>query len=195
MDALDTLEFVGIWKRAWAVLIDAAIVLPFTLLGLRLDYWALENNAAWAFAAPPIVGMVLSLWFVVRFGGTPGKLLLGIRILNRDLSFLAWGPALRRDLPLIASLVIATAAFNAAASQFQGFNGEATFGDYADALMTLGQPYSGLQSWCAWFGVVDIGVILLNKRRRAIHDFLAGSYVVTKASYLRAQPSLHPVTS
>ncbi len=31
--------------------------------------------------------------------------------------------------------------------------------------------------------LADIGLILFNQKKRAIHDFIAGSYVITKDSY------------
>ncbi len=52
-----------------------------------------------------------------------------------------------------------------------------------------------LHYWWAWFGLLDLGVILFNKRKRAIHDFLAGSYVVTKNSYLNIQPADIPINA
>jgi uncharacterized RDD family membrane protein YckC len=42
------------------------------------------------------------------------------------------------------------------------------------------------------FQFVDIGVVLLNRRRRAIHDFIAGTYVITQKSWV-AQGAESPV--
>lgn len=54
-----------------------------------------------------------------------------------------------------------------------------------------GQPFTTIGMILPFSLYIDIGVVLLNRKKRAIHDFIAGSYVITKRSYrLLAEPNL-----
>ena len=46
-----------------------------------------------------------------------------------------------------------------------------------------GQPFSIVAMILAYAIYLDIGVILFNRKKRAVHDFIAGSYVITNKSY------------
>ena len=46
-----------------------------------------------------------------------------------------------------------------------------------------------------WFVYVDVLVVAFNKRKRAIHDFIAGSYVVTRRSLVATNGTPEPVAS
>ena len=45
------------------------------------------------------------------------------------------------------------------------------------------QPYTFIATLFGFFVYIDYGTVLFNKKKRAVHDFIAGSYVITKASY------------
>ena len=46
-----------------------------------------------------------------------------------------------------------------------------------------GQPFATIAMILAVSAYADIGAILFNRQKRAIHDLIAGSYVITKKSY------------
>jgi uncharacterized RDD family membrane protein YckC len=61
-----------------------------------------------------------------------------------------------------------------------------SFMDFMRLVNEHAHPYRRLDNAFIAFDFVDVGAVLLNAERRAIHDFLAGTYVVTVTS-LRAR--------
>lgn len=76
-------DFVGFWKRVQAVILDViVIIIPGGLL-----YWMLGALAESLQSGIPIIVeylffFVFNIFMIVRFGGSPGKLILKIRIVN-----------------------------------------------------------------------------------------------------------------
>ncbi len=46
-----------------------------------------------------------------------------------------------------------------------------------------GQPFAMVAMVLGLSVYADIGAVLFNRKKRALHDFIAGSYVITKKSY------------
>ena len=183
IDRTDEFVFVGFWKRVLAALIDAAIGWAFMPITMPLMTWAITHrnivpNVLWS-----SVWTIVWLWFVVRFGGTPGKLIIGVRIVDVRGKFLSWGRAIRRII--FPSLLININ------SHLQGWKVCSTCPDAAPHSSFLeigrlvheyGQPFVMVGMILAYLIYADIGAILFNRKKRAIHDFIAGSYVITKKS-------------
>ena len=73
------LEYGGFWIRFAAYLIDGFIVSTFTSLFL----FQVENPEALLWL-PVVVGVAYHAGFIAVSGGTPGKLMLGLRVLQAD---------------------------------------------------------------------------------------------------------------
>src|SRR6267142_2180473 len=77
------LVYIGFWRRLAAHLVDLAIFLPYALLSSWFVYRSKEG-----FVISQIAGLIIAVLFeiylVKRFGGTPGKLLLKMRIAKVD---------------------------------------------------------------------------------------------------------------
>jgi uncharacterized RDD family membrane protein YckC len=95
--AASRFEYVGFWRRAIVALLDLLILSPLLLAFFWIDPWSFRLHAAWPSAVPSVAAYLLTLFFVVRFGGTPGKLILGMRIVDRNGAYLRLGRALARD--------------------------------------------------------------------------------------------------
>jgi uncharacterized RDD family membrane protein YckC len=183
-DRTDEFEFVVFWRRVLAVLLDVLVGLPFVPITLLLEPWALEHRTVVPSLLWSLVWIGAFMWFVVRFGGTPGKLLIGIRIVDVGGTFLTWHRAVRRFLypDLIVNLVFTLQMWKA----YNTYPDEAprsTLLEQGVLLDTYGQPYSQFATIVGFAVFADIGVILFNRKKRAIHDFVAGSYVITKDSH------------
>lgn len=85
------MNYAGFWLRTLAWLIDTIIMLPFILFAVYLiygdAYFAYTEEMRfsygfWDIFFNYIVPCVYSLFFWLRFGGTPGKLLLGLKIVD-----------------------------------------------------------------------------------------------------------------
>ena len=189
-------KYVGFWKRVLAILIDTAIWLPVIVLSCD------SCTGVWRIVIFLFTYRGMSFGRLYGFGwwcaseGTHGKLIVGVPRVHRRASFLSWVRAIRRIIPSVVGSVISILAFRAAAIHYPSF-----FLAPPSSLMELGrfmaeygQPYI-LFFFTSWLVVyIDFGAILLNKKKRAIHDFIAGSYVITRTSYdqMNAKPGGAP---
>lgn len=105
------LRYAGFWIRVAASIIDTIVILlvvtPLIFLVYGGDVLAQGNmsNGFWdtmiSYVLPAIA--TIALW--VTFGGTPGKRLLGLRIVNQStLQNLTWATALLRYLGYFVSM-------------------------------------------------------------------------------------------
>jgi len=137
-------------------------------------------------------GTLFGLWYGVylvrRFGGTPGKRLMKLRIVKVGGESVTYREALLRYLPewvmgigtslagIVAVLSLTDAQYFAAATFIE--RGQVV----TEAMPSWNGPVTiALNVW-VWG---EFLVMLTNKKRRAIHDFIAGTVVVKDA-----QPSV-----
>ena len=182
----DNFEYIGFWKRVLAALIDAIIgfaLWPITIPLMRFNF---AHKTIIPGVASSIVWTVFWMWLIVRFGATPGKMVIKARIINSNGEFLNWGKAFLRML--FPALLLSIKSY---LQQWQCMNtapAEISFNSFMEigrAMNQYGQPFTKLGTILVLTAYIDVLVILLNKRKRAIHDFVAGSYVVTKDSALK----------
>ncbi len=113
-----TIQYAGFWRRLVATVVDAIVFAAAASAALYLLYgsdyfaWSKENEATFATygwgdalinnAAP----VMLTVFFWVKFLGTPGKLLLGCQVVDaRTLQPLRVGQALLRYIAYLVSLI------------------------------------------------------------------------------------------
>ena len=158
------------WPRFWAGCIDGIIFYPLTFL----DNWIWSN----ADVTSPIIILSWFLFYSLIFlaysilmhgylGQTIGKMVFKIKVLNITETKLELEKAVLRDIfPLITSVVFVLlyvpGVLNKVAPRAQ-YEANSTFAIVGSA---------GL----IWF-LLEIFTMLTNKKRRAIHDFIAGSVV------------------
>lgn len=173
------MSYAGFWRRLFAFAIDAILLLPLIYLA---NY--LSSKTQWYFALWLIPGTAFGLWFSVylvhRYGGTPGKLLANIRIRMLDGSPVTKKAALVRYsviflLSIVQSVILAIAAIDVPDAVY--FSGG--FIKRMEAVIAAGGPI------CKWLETVlqlwiwgEFVVMLFNSKRRAAHDFMAGTVVV-----------------
>jgi uncharacterized RDD family membrane protein YckC len=173
------IKYAGFWKRFLAFVIDFVVLMPLIFVGVYLS-----GKTQWYFALWLIPSAIIGLWFGVylvnRYGGTPGKLLLKIRIRMLDGSPITKKAAFLRYsvifvLSTSQSLIFAVAALGIPADAY--FN--PSFLERSKAILAnVGTTYTlldvALQLWV--FG--EFVVMLFNERKRAAHDYMAGTIVV-----------------
>jgi uncharacterized RDD family membrane protein YckC len=98
----DRLRKARAWQRFLARWIDLTL---FTLLTLQVGVWLglLEPGEVatprfLAFILPAFLWVPLEAWFLSRYGATPGKALLGLRLTARDGEAISYTVALRRSV-------------------------------------------------------------------------------------------------
>lgn len=182
-------EYVDFWPRVGAYLLDS--LLFFGPLG-AVSWWIDSFNLSvrWLTPLPYFLSYLVltflpTLYFVMRWGGTPAKLILRMRIVDRQARYLGIGRFFRRDLLhcsfigmqcvmlfLFIQQVDANLASEAKDRISQAYDGHwGTWGQLFPALI-MGLLF-----------LADALVLALSVRSRALHDFIAGSYVITKRSY------------
>lgn len=175
--------FVGFWKRVLATLIDAVINWALLPITIPIMIWSVEHRNILLYVLLSVAWTVVWLWLVVHFGGTPGKLVIRARIVDAHGRFLSWGRAVLRIVPTLVISANYILQMGAVVSRYPATTPHSSFLDIGRLLNEYGQPYGTFAMVLGFFIYVDIGVILLNRQKRAIHDFIAGSYVITKTSY------------
>jgi len=167
------MQYAGFWKRFGAYWIDLIVFLPVVALSL----WGSEQSRlAQLYWLVP--GLIFGLWFnvylVKTYGGTPGKLLLKIKIAKIDGSNVGYKEAiLRYSVSFVISLVMSAALISVALGM--------TDAEY----FSIGWQERGLymvERAPSWYNIANIAmniwiwsefiVMFTNKKRRALHDFI-----------------------
>jgi uncharacterized RDD family membrane protein YckC len=163
------LEYRTFWRRFWAGWIDGLVLWPMFFLNRWI--WAHVSSVA-----------VLGFWHVVHtnlwlvysvighavWGQTVGKRITGVKVMQVSRERLGLKRALLRDAPwwaigilgLVAEFPIVMTGVNPTHEKDRG---------------TLGQIF--MWGGMAWFAL-ELATMLLNQKRRAVHDLIAGSVVV-----------------
>jgi|SRR5215467_2826336 len=178
----DRPRYAGFWQRLGAFGVDFLIsglpLLPIAIWGgSRFKYFPLYSLGPIA-----IWSLFYNVYLVRHFGGTPGKLVMRAEIRNIDGSSVGYRGALLRFLPefllwLLASIALAMPLFEITDPEFQSLG----FNERNRLLYQLAPPWYGTvevfeQIWI-WSEFV---VMMTNQKRRALHDFIAGTVVVIR---------------
>lgn len=175
------LVYAGFWLRLAAFMIDYLILLPLSFVVIYLGH-RYRLFSFWYF----IPGILIHLWFdaflVYRYGGTPGKLLLKIRIAMADGSRVTRRAALLRYsvyfvLSTLSSIGALIAILRIPEVQYYSL-------DYLDQGTQLlqqapiwCQPVSILLNIWIWSEFISLW---FNRRRQALQDLMAGTIVINK---------------
>ncbi|HEU5179868.1 MAG TPA: RDD family protein [Candidatus Polarisedimenticolia bacterium] len=171
----------GFWRRLASLFLDLLVLSPFVLMALWVDSFSRFSQAC---TLLPNLGFSIfyHVGLVQRFGGTPGKLLMRLNITKLDGTPVGWREAWLRFLPdLIFSLSIGLS------MSYASFR--MTEADQALAFVARTQRRAALAPGFATIQLVnnlwvwsEFLVLLTNRKRRALHDFLAGTVVVRRPS-------------
>jgi uncharacterized RDD family membrane protein YckC len=173
------LEYRTFWRRFWAGWIDGVVFLPIVLLNRWI--WAHVSSVA-------VLGLWhvlhMNLWFAYTvighavWGQTVGKRITGVKVMQMSRERLGLKRALLRDSPWLAIGVLGLVA------DFPKVMAGTNPAHVKDP-GTLGLIF--MWGGMAWF-VLELGTMLLNQKRRAVHDLIAGSVVVRVGAAV-AQPA------
>jgi uncharacterized RDD family membrane protein YckC len=154
-------------KRFYAGLLDGLVLLPAGFL----DYLVIESKNTAVIATGTVFSyclfFVYSVYFHWSTGQTLGKKWMGIRVIDKsEVRLLTLKQSFMRDsiymlLQVIGLVILVSQIIELGEYPLDG----SAIKSYLDWLSML------------WF-LLEIATILTNRRRRAIHDFLAGSVVI-----------------
>ena len=155
--------------RFWAGIVDAFVLMPVVLV----MYWLANRSSTPVFAFLYIageegaLGVAYSILLHGLYGQTLGKKWLGVKVLHVNESRLTMRQAILRDSPLVLLSGIQTAL---------GIRFIANGGDPL-AFEQMGMPDFMVYAAGLWF-LAEVMTMLTNEKRRALHDWIAGSVVV-----------------
>lgn len=191
----DVQVYAGAGARLPALILDALTVLPIAYLQRRYilpdPLHALAVNVAISLAWAVLNRVVL----VTLFGGTAGKLLMGIRIVAFDGSRVTWRQATLRILPdVVIWLTLITGTAYILALMGPAIRTGLTTAELQRAIRLYGGPTFGmvqivLRLATTGWGVADLLVYFGSVDRRALHDLIAGTAVVYKVPRVTANLS------
>ena len=188
------LKYVGFGKRFCAMWLDFLVMLPLIAPTIWGDKFRLFQVC---YFLPSIAfGLFYNTYLVKRYGGTPGKLIMGIRIVKVDgtpvtyrEAFLRYAPEFTLGLLMSASAVYA---------MFQMTNSEYSSLSFMERSKRLAE----LEPWGMTIQIIntiwvwgEFVVLLTNKKRRALHDFIAGTVVIEKKTIEVLPPIVPSVSS
>jgi uncharacterized RDD family membrane protein YckC len=175
------LYYAARWRRVCALTVDCLVIFPLIIIQMKLA------RVSPSLHATSFVSLALVAWFYWiychgRWGRTLGKYLMGTRVVAMDGSRITWRQAFLRNAVEIGMGIIGWCAIIPA-------NFQVPLDGYTElSIMERSQiAISFRPEWYAIFNRVQQGwmwseiiVVLLNKKRRAMHDFIAGTVVVQK---------------
>lgn len=173
------LVYVGFWRRLAAHLIDLAILFPYAAIITRTAW-----NSKYGYIGSQIVGFIVAVLFnvylVKRFGGSPGKLAMRVRIAKMDGSAVGYKEASIRYsvlflIGLVSSAGLVISALNMPDSEYAALTRE-TRTKHLEELAPAW--YQKMQIVGAIWVYSEFAVLLTNRKRRALHDFMAGTVVI-----------------
>lgn len=174
--------YAGFWKRFCAIFFDAFILLPISFSLFWLEGFD-KTLAIFVVIPSAALRAMYDVFFNACYGGSPGKLAVGIRVTKPNGSKIGWREAVARSsVDLIFALVILY--FHVwALTQI----GEAEYSNVSGIFEQGRLIQSHRPSWASKVDILvrvwvwsELIVLLLNERRRALHDFIAGTIVIRK---------------
>jgi uncharacterized RDD family membrane protein YckC len=175
----DKTMYPAVKVRFGAFLLDLLVIAPFGILVVYLNSLSTDM---YYFTIIPSFGF--SAWYHIyllkRYGGTPGKLISGIRVVKTNGKYPGWKEAFLRNTLLLTILIFGIIIGFVALSK-------ADAGDYKsldwrhqrEYLKTLSPGLFTINLWLSnillWSDLIGM---LSNRKKIALHDLIAGTVVV-----------------
>jgi uncharacterized RDD family membrane protein YckC len=176
----DVPVYAGFWRRFAALWIDFLILSPLVFLAVwGINHYRLFN--AFYFLPHLLIGLLYNVYLVRRFEGTPGKRFMGVRIKKLDGTRIGYREVtLRYSVDFLlgagSSFALIVTALSLTDTQYFAAT---SFTAKAQLLKELEPTWGKLLTVATnvWIWSEFI-VMMTNEKRRALHDFLAGTVVL-----------------
>lgn len=173
--------YAGFWQRFGAGIVDTLVLAPFLYVFYFLESFSISISMMMVVFSSALYS-AYTIYFHYKFGATLGKMASKIKVTRPDGSALDLKQAtLRSSVDIGFAIFAATAQIIAitnvnqeeylAAGWFERIDYIAPLLPSWHDLVTIG---SNIWVWS------ELLVLLLNKRKRAIHDFIAGTVVINR---------------
>ncbi len=185
--------YAGFGPRLASLLLDAIIFIPF---GLIIQYINSQNMYSFYYTIIPniILGLIFYVYLPKKYGGTPGKLIMGLKIIRLDGKPIGWQEAIMRHLVLfilnlLTLLILAFAILKADSGTFEsmGWIKQTQYLQSFFPLLVL------LTLWANNIWVWgELIILLTNPRKRAAHDYMANTVIVKSIYVNKIEKSMYP---
>ena len=178
IDERGQLCYAGFWPRLGATIVDGLVLAPVTIF----TCWLLSHSksASIALTFPlAIVGPAYEVILLARNGQTVGKMVTRIAVFRASRASIGWGEVALRCSVQVSLALLSTISMFCAMRRLPDAN-------WTGGWMVI---YPRLQqmepSWSRWalyamniWTWSELITLLFNRKRRALHDFIAGTVVV-----------------
>lgn len=176
---IDNATYAGFFVRLGSMLLDGIIMLPIILIILYVN--GLSVNMYFYTIIPNLLfGIWYNIYLPKKYGGTPGKLIAGIKIIKINGKPIGWKEAILRHSVLLMLTIYSVIIMIICLLKAD----ETVFNDLdwlkrTQYLMSLATIPFTIYVWASNIWIYSEFIILLtNKRKRAAHDFIAGTAIV-----------------
>ena len=172
------MTYAGFWPRAVAQLIDALALTPLIVLYLHFFHGYSSTVAIGAFIAIGALGFGYRLYFHARWGQTIGKMFARIRVVQLEGQPLGLRHAVARSSVDIVTLLTFAALLLASRADLSTPDwASLSWREHTRLLRSL--PYfTRVTDSVGLWGWGELITLLMNRKRRTIHDFIGGSVVI-----------------
>lgn len=171
------MKYAGVFSRAVAALVDGIVLVPCIVLFV----WTASLDGAWQLMALPlgVVGPAYKIWFHARSGQTLGKRFIDIRVVRETGERISWREAFLRSVMDIVLGVALSTAMTLVLYQLSRAQPGLGWLDRMRQYVEHGPTWSRYlgHASTAWFWT-EVVFFFSNSKRRAVHDFIAGTVVV-----------------
>jgi len=178
----EALHYAGFWRRFCAYWIDATVLLPITGIAYLFGEKSRLFYLYW-FIPGLLLGLFFHVYLVRRYGGTPGKLALKTRIALLDGS-----PVTTKAATLRYAVLFVLHALSSVGLLMSTL---AMTDELYFSLGYIARLQKMVELAPRWYFTVSVlaqvwvwgefVTMLFNKRRRSVHDYMAGTVVVRSA--------------
>jgi uncharacterized RDD family membrane protein YckC len=176
--------------RFWTGTVDTLVLWPITFIAEALLLRNLPKGwAALLVIVQSLAWLVYTVVMHARYGQTVGKMVTKVRVVDvQTETGISWRQAwLREGIPMILSLGCI------GYEVFSLVTGRASSGAIASGELVSSKPYQLLSVLPGLWFLAEVLTMLTNDKRRALHDFIAGTVVIrTNTDGKVAQPSAAP---
>jgi uncharacterized RDD family membrane protein YckC len=173
------MRYAGFWPRFGAALIDFIVLVPL----IALSFWTISASRTTALLLElPIAfaAAFYNIYFIGRWGQTIGKMVLKIRVVRLDGAEAGVRRAFyRHAVDLALSVMISALNIYAFLSVTDHEFGLLVVDERLNLVDEKTGASTAVIGWLysAW-GISELVVLLLNEKRRALHDYIAGTVVI-----------------
>ena len=161
-------KYATFWRRVGAMIVDGLVLLPITLGYMFAMYRGMSFGAYVAISLGSfVVSIIYNVAMTARWGQTLGKMATGVKIVRVDGTPIGMKEAVMRYGVFVAVGVVITVI------SLMGLQGEEFI-----TMEMMGNNSKAINFVNFGWGLAQLITVLSNARRRAIHDFVAGTEVV-----------------